>query len=202
MSEIKRLFTKGNSKLSKAVLTWSIPAGMQVCARECKGCYALKEQRRWTTVLKARDKRWELSKTDKFVPLAVAELQKYGKNFVRVHASGEFYSQEYVDKWVDIAQQCPDLIFYAYTKRMKDFDFTKMLALPNFVLHNSMVDLNGHVVPNYGDDTFILEAMSGLEKQLPFVCPLATDRTGMCGESCTWCMVKENQGKPILFPQH
>ena len=202
MDKIKRLFTKGNSKLSKEILTWSIPAGMEVCARECKGCYALKEQKRWKTVGEAREKRYEFSKTNAFTTIAIVELKKYGKKYVRVHASGEFYSQEYVDKWTTIAEECPELIFFAYTKRMKDFDFTKMLALPNFVLHNSMVDLDGTVVPNYGDGDFILSAVQSLAKELPCVCPLATDRTGMCGESCTWCMEKENQGKPILFPMH
>jgi len=193
-----KLFTKGNSKLSKDILTWSITAGMEVCGKECKGCYAMKEQTRWKNVRDSRYTKYEFSKTDVFVPVAVKELNKYGKKFVRVHASGEFYSQEYVDKWTEIAKQCPDLIFYTYTKRMKDFDFTELKSLPNFVLHNSYVEGNG-TKTNFGS----LEYIEELSKNTGgFICPLAKDRTGQCGTTCTWCMEKENEGTPILFEQH
>jgi len=193
-----KLFSKGNSKLSKDVLTWSITAGMKICGRECEGCYALKEQKRFPSIVEAREARYEVSKNSKaFRQVAIAELQKYGKKYVRVHASGEFYSQEYVDTWEAIAKELPHLTFFTYTKRMEDFKFDKLKALPNFVTHNSLIDLDGTIVKNYGN-------VAKIATKLPesFICPLATDRTGMCGESCTWCMEKENEGIPILFPKH
>lgn len=33
----------------------------------------------------------------------------------RIHDSGDFYSQEYFDSWVDVAKQRSDILFYAYT---------------------------------------------------------------------------------------
>lgn len=33
----------------------------------------------------------------------------------RIHDSGDFYSQEYFDAWVETAKKRPDILFYAYT---------------------------------------------------------------------------------------
>jgi hypothetical protein len=198
MSKVK-LFAKGNSKLSKDVLTFNIPAGMEVCGRECAGCYALKEQKRWKTVEVGRDKRYQLSKEDSFVDMAVEELKKSSPKFVRVHSSGEFYSQEYVDKWVEIAKRLPNLVFYTYTKRKGDFDFSELESLSNFVLHNSYVYADGKKYTNFGNTEYIEKLADSTGG---FICPLAKDRTGMCGDSCTWCMEKQNQNTPILFEMH
>jgi hypothetical protein len=37
---------------------------------------------------------------------------------VRIHDSGDFYSQQYLDSWIAIARKRPDVVFYAYTKSM------------------------------------------------------------------------------------
>ena len=36
--------------------------------------------------------------------------------YVRVHVSGDFYSQEYFNAWMEVAYERPDVTFYAYTK--------------------------------------------------------------------------------------
>jgi hypothetical protein len=115
--------------------------------------------------------------------------------FVRVHESGEFYSQEYVNKWYEIAKHCPNVTFYAYTKRLGEFDFKNLKSLQNFVLHNSLYEN----VINYGKNiTPTATALGG------FVCPLTLQKDwhGKCGDECTWCMQKCNEGTPIFFEQH
>mgnify|MGYP003651091496 FL=1 len=47
---------------------------------------------------------------------------------VRIHDSGDFYSPEYLNKWVTIAKQNKNVIFYAYTKSIKFF--TEGLIVP------------------------------------------------------------------------
>lgn len=37
---------------------------------------------------------------------------------IRIHVGGDFYSQEYFDAWVSVAQLFPHIIFYAYTKSL------------------------------------------------------------------------------------
>ncbi len=92
-------------------------------------------------------------------------------------------------------------MFYAYTKR--DFDFSELHKLKNFVLHKSFVELDGKKVINYGSSDKIAEIA---EKSGGFICPLAKDRTGLCGseqkDGCTFCMQKCNEGTPILFVEH
>jgi hypothetical protein len=36
---------------------------------------------------------------------------------IRIHATGDFYSQSYLNKWIEIAAALPSVDFYAYTKR-------------------------------------------------------------------------------------
>jgi hypothetical protein len=38
---------------------------------------------------------------------------------VRVHVSGDFYSEEYLCAWIDVARTRPDIQFYAYTKSLQ-----------------------------------------------------------------------------------
>lgn len=192
---MSKLFTKGNSKLSSKIATFSITAGMEVCGMECKGCYAMKEQQRWKNVRTSRDYKYLLSKSSQFVEEVEKELSKFKGKYVRIHASGEFYSQAYVDKWGEIAKKFPNLIFFAYTKKL-DFDYPK---LDNFIVHKSLIDVDGTRVMNYGSQDYI----DNLAKQTQgFICPLVKDRTGKCGEDCTWCMDKSNENTPILFLQH
>ena len=38
---------------------------------------------------------------------------------MRIHDSGDFYNKEYLYKWFAIAEEMPNIQFYAYTKRVK-----------------------------------------------------------------------------------
>lgn len=186
------LIQKGNTKLAEAgILMFNLPAGSKVCGRACAGCYAIKEQR-YPTVVEAREKRWEASKQDDFTEKVVAELRakKTLPKYFRVHSSGDFYSQEYVSKWAEIAKTFPSVIFYAYTKRVKKFDFTALTSLDNFVLINSM---------QYGDVNY------GKVEDAPkdvFVCPDVRGSEVTCGVNCTYCMSKHAQNAAPFFIKH
>ena len=41
-----------------------------------------------------------------------------GGSAVRIHDSGDFFSDEYLKAWIYIARQVPDVLFYAYTKEV------------------------------------------------------------------------------------
>lgn len=47
----------------------------------------------------------------------------------RIHDSGDFFSQEYFDAWVKVAQTRPDILFYAYTTSLP-FWVQRMQDLP------------------------------------------------------------------------
>ena len=119
-----------NSKLKKTskelgvrVFNFGIPAyksasGKLTCpfADECvKFCYARKGAYIWDNVKPAFEKRYELSKTDRFVSEMYNEIVKKRPDYVRVHDSGDYYSKAYLKKWIDIALLFPEVKFYSYT---------------------------------------------------------------------------------------
>ena len=82
---------------------------------------------------------WKIAMLDelrlkKFRPTRVArklaqienvEFDRYVKGWlvnggkaVRIHDSGDFFSEEYLLAWIDIARRTPDVLFYAYTKEV------------------------------------------------------------------------------------
>jgi hypothetical protein len=199
----KFLLTYQNAKLFKQFI-FDLPASMEVCGRVCPGCYAAKSGVRFPgTVVPSRLTKFEASKQDDFVTRIVQELKQTKKeyNYVRVHSSGEFYSQEYINKWVTIAKQLPNVTFYAFTKRIKEFDFSVISALPNFVILNSQQ----FGTLNYGS---LDEMLKKSEETGAFICPSTipgnkdSDDRAVCGINCAYCMSKEAQTKGILFVQH
>ncbi|GIW89666.1 MAG: hypothetical protein KatS3mg109_0098 [Pirellulaceae bacterium] len=60
------------------------------------------------------------SRRDSFVQRMVREIKDRRADRVRIHASGDFYSPEYVRKWVEIARECRQTEFYAYTRSWQD----------------------------------------------------------------------------------
>lgn len=187
------LIQKGNTKLAEAgILMFNLPASKEVCGRECAGCYAIKEQKRWPSVIAARNKRLEASKEADFEQRITKELAKRinQPKYFRVHSSGDFYSQDYVDVWVRLAQAHPHITFYAYTKRFKKFDFAQLTAQNNFVLINSMM----HGVLNYGP---VEAAPKGV-----FVCPDQPKSETVCGVTCNYCMTKTAQKSAPYFRKH
>ena len=188
----------GNAKLSKKILNWSILAGMEVCNRECNGCYALNQQRRWPSVMRRYLDNYTFSKSHTFGVCINAELkyQYPDKPYVRIHTAGEFYSQEYVNKWFDVVRANPEKIFYAYTKRLADFDFSALGAEPNMILIDSL----HYKAINFGS----FDDFSKVQKEFPdaVLCPDTAGQDVVCGESCTVCMTKEAQEKGIYFIKH
>ena len=79
-----------------------------------------------------RDAMVEELRRRKFRPSGVARLEwlipevdpwvaywlESGGQAVRIHDSGDFYSDEYLLAWMHIAEQTPDVLFYAYTKEV------------------------------------------------------------------------------------
>jgi hypothetical protein len=132
-----------NSKIKKTskhfgvkLMNFGIPAyksasGKLTCpmADECvKFCYAKKGAYIWSNVQPAFEKRYELSKTDKFIESMNDEIRRKKPDFVRVHDSGDYYSRAYLNKWIQIAKDNPDVKFYSYTNMVK---LTKEVQLPD-----------------------------------------------------------------------
>ena len=118
-SKLKRT----SKELGLRVFNFGIPAyksasGRLTCpfADECvKFCYAKKGAYIWSNVQPAFEKRYQLSKTDKFIQAMSDEIIKKKPDYIRVHDSGDYYSREYLDKWLKISAIHTDVRFYSYT---------------------------------------------------------------------------------------
>ena len=127
---------KSTSKIiNKRVFNFGITAyksitGKIICpfADKCvEYCYAQKGAYSWSNVKPAFEKRYEITKQDNFIELMNKEIKRKKVDFLRVHDSGDFYSPSYIQKWFKIANQNPNVNFYAYTKSIPLF---KGLAIP------------------------------------------------------------------------
>ena len=131
---------KKTSKLNnKRVFNFGIIAnkyleGKSTCpfAKGCLGadykCYAQKGAYAWPKVKQAYNNRYLLTKQDNFINLMNEAIQKKKVDILRLHDSGDFYSIDYLNKWVEIANANKEVIFYAYTKSIPFFK--KNLDIP------------------------------------------------------------------------
>ena len=146
--------TKGNKKLRNndnvRFMIWNLPA-QKTCpfaTEHCKKyCYAKKAERIYPNVLPSRERNFEKKKKRDFVFNMITTIEtllnrkayKDEKVYFRIHESGDFYSQVYFDKWLDIADYFQDnenIIFLAYTKSI---NFIHDLP-SNFIVRFSLWD--------------------------------------------------------------
>jgi hypothetical protein len=129
-------FGKRNAKLGKDIATFSLPAGF-TCpkAHECLSksnretgkikdgkhtqfrCFSASAEALYPNVRKSRWNNFEQLKgktVNDMVSLIDSSLPKH--KIIRVHVSGDFFSQDYFAAWMKVARKNPDKLFYAYTK--------------------------------------------------------------------------------------
>ncbi len=135
------LLSKGNHKLPRDVAIWNLPHGSTCpgATAMCKKyCYAFKAERFRKQVLPFRKHNFLLSLRPDFPEMIINQLKRLRVvRAVRIHESGDFYNQAYLDKWVTIAKACPDITFTAYTKSLH-LDFSKFKRLRNVILFASV----------------------------------------------------------------
>jgi len=156
-------FTFGNAKLGQATAILSLVAGV-ACpgAKDCKSqvvetengnriqdgeftefrCYAASMELRSNNAYELHKRNYEVLRNAKTVQdkvnVIVNSIKAQGIDQdcrrVRIHASGDFFVQSYFDAWLQVAEQFPEIIFYAYTKSIK-FWVRRMDSIPaNFKL--------------------------------------------------------------------
>jgi hypothetical protein len=121
------------------ILGFGITPGITCCSSCRVNCYAVKGcyARFSKTCITRWEKNLELTMESTFILDVVSELcgRKKRPAAVRIHTEGDFYNQEYLDKWIKIAQIVPQLRFYAYTK-MHSLNFAKLPV--NFKIIHSL----------------------------------------------------------------
>jgi hypothetical protein len=113
--------------------------GFRTCpnAGACaKGCYARQGRFHMPNVKNAYESRTAITRMESFVDLVQLEIDSKNPERIRIHDSGDFYSFDYLHRWMMIAEKNPDVRFYAYTKMIsltKKYD-AKWEIPPNVTL--------------------------------------------------------------------
>ena len=200
---IAPLLKKGNSKVGKAVFTYSqLPTNdlfdtkygvvSGTCPCHCANCYAcagfynmanVKDTLALNTIITRKN-------IDFKKAAIIAQIKADNITIVRIHAAGDFDSANDVNAWIDIINACPNTLFWTYTKR--DFsEIENLNTFPNINIVPSIVC--GRL--NYGTCYELLE----LKKAVPsaYICPCGFDESTHC-DSCKACATKKN----VIFLLH
>jgi len=156
----KLSFSIGNAKLKGDTAILSLPAGHscpaalaclskanKVTGKLTDGpasefrCYAASGENLFPVVRKSRWHNFNLlrGKTEMQMADVIYKSLPTKCKLVRIHASGDFFSQTYFDAWVSVATVMSDKIFYAYTK-----------ALPYWIARRGSIPDNFKLVASLG----------------------------------------------------
>lgn len=130
---MKDLIRFKNRKLAKdSIGDFKLPA-VKTCpyADECKKwCFGSTGTFKAPTVYNFTELSYRASKRGTFIKRMIKEITKHieerGMKILRIHSVGDFYSQEYYDKWMEIARAIPEVLFYAYTKSLPFVDWDNL----------------------------------------------------------------------------
>lgn len=151
-------FGRGNAKLSREIATFSLPAG-HTCpgAKQCLAradrqtgqitdgkaqvfrCFAASQEAAYGNVRESRWRNFELlrGKTEpQMASLISASLPD--APIVRIHVSGDFFSESYFRAWCTVARSRPSVRFYAYTKSVKIWRDCEHKVPANLILTASL----------------------------------------------------------------
>lgn len=103
-------------------------------------CYATKAEALYTNVYDSRHNNWQMLQDCKSVEemseLLQNSLPRTAK-LVRIHDSGDFFNRRYFEAWVKVAQNNPEIRFFAYTKMLPYAVKANEMNLNNFFVQYS-----------------------------------------------------------------
>ncbi len=122
---------------------------------------------------------------------------------VRIHVSGDFDTPRYIQHWIKLVLEHPDVQFFGYTRSWRVpellYDLNRLRGLPNVQLFAS-VDKSRDELPPADWRRAWLEDDSRIGMDVPsYVCPEQTGRKANCQE-CGYCIVgQKNDVTFILY---
>jgi len=192
------ILSRGNAKINKALI-WNLPAG-ETCpgaTKLCKQvCYAKAAAILHSNcVPQSRALHLELAKRKDFAALMIQKLDRARLRRMRIHESGDFFNQTYLNAWVKIIKAHPEYTFWAYTKSYK-LDFTEALKLKNLSLRYSV-----DVTTKHHPKQSMPFAATSESKEGDFVCPstLVKGHSIQCMKDCSFCVESKES---MIFRPH
>lgn len=173
-NKLKQLHAKGNRKVGTDTIIFNMgsayncPSSKLGLCKIADKCYAKKaENQYWLGAGHYREQQelyWKQVSPEQFSYelKEIIDGSRNPLNYLRFNESGDFWTQDCVDKVVEIAkimkESHPDFIIYTYTARI-DLDFTEALQQDNLVLNGSgfMLDNNFSIYYDTNTDKQSLE---------------------------------------------
>jgi protein gp88 len=137
--EPKLRFGRGNAKLAEDIYTFSLPAGyacpgalrcmakadqltgkLQDGPAQSFRCFAAGDESRYPSVRRMRWHNFNLLKgqTREGMEALILDSLPLDAKLIRLHVSGDFFSDSYFLAWMDVAKARPEILFYTYTKSL------------------------------------------------------------------------------------
>lgn len=201
----------GNEKIGKGVFHFSTLPGTAdftvtvygkeytvkgTCACDCRGCYAKTGNYRYQSVKNALGMRTILARDYiAFLYHAITAQIKADKvKIIRIHAAGDFFSNEYADMWARIVKENPDVKFWTYTK-VKEYE-NLFSSFENANIVKSVIPGKGF---NFGHCDYIADLYADLKTagKTVHVCKCGIDKSQHC-VNCKGCIDNEF----VLFLEH
>jgi len=217
-----KISKKGNNAFSiLAGPRFSCPGATKACVE----CYAMKGNHHLPVVQTALGKNYLLLKkmksnrsvksTNNTIQLLTNLIPRSAELF-RIHESGDFFNNWYINVWAKVVCQRKDVEFWAYTRSF-DLNFSKLVRQPNFLLWASTDFYNvreaERFVKRYGNSGVKHAYGPWHDTEIPensVICPATNGKlnvVGACGK-CRLCLPrlnskrKERMTKNIVFMAH
>ena len=223
---MKKLCVKENGKVK--CNTFSILAGKEksykkhcgscrwaseLCTKEC---YKNNGSGNTKFVKRCHAINYTITMSELFIDLMTEEIEYYKYEDLRIHSYGEFYENEYIEKWIEIINKCKDTRFYAYTRAWSDdlIDNSLLLSLSklhNMVLYQSFdhtMDSTKLIrklpIATMGYDEKDKELPDWMRQRKIVYCPATKNRLeGLreihCNQPCKICMIGKSD---VYIPIH
>lgn len=129
------------SKIGDNARSFGLPLKSTCCngsgiATACRHhCYVHKTREGRDGMEKRYEQNFEIAQRPDFDKLVTGAIQRAGIRYINLHASGDFFSTDYIASWNKVARHLPDVAFWIYTRAWKVAEFipnlTEFSACPN-----------------------------------------------------------------------
>ncbi len=208
MAKFKTTFLSiGNNRtLGKSIGIFNLPQGMTCPGKTdlCRSiCYACKAERCYFHARSMRVRNLSYIRNQgvsSFIPAMIEEIKKSHVTMVRIHESGDFYNQEYLDAWVTIVKACHKVKFLSYTKSFM-YDWSVAIQLPNWSIIWSIDKTTKLPIPTQSTTAY-LRTTQELAPSGAVTCQHTADKH-YCGTQCHICWnAHTGSDKRIYLDQH
>jgi hypothetical protein len=79
-------------------------------------CYAQTGHFHMSSVKEAHWRNLEYAEDPKFVRWMTSCLRRNLVQILRIHVAGDYFSNEYIEKWIEVMRRSPRVTFYSYTR--------------------------------------------------------------------------------------